>query len=71
MATVTWEIVDTWECERTKKLATLVERRVYPSEVLPETLENRYRVLACQCTLAAECNMAGLACKYSGLHPDA
>ena len=70
MATVTWEVVETWECERAQKLATLVERRVYPSEVLPDTLENRYKVLARQCTLATDCNVFGVGCKYSGLNPD-
>lgn len=63
MATEKWVTVKTQWCEIIGREAELLERRVYPSGMLPDT--KPYQVLGHKCTAAIECNLLGCNCKWA------
>ena len=67
MAQEQWVEVKRQWCEIAQLEATLLERRVYPSEVLPDT--EPYRVLAHRCTAGILCNLIGCSCRWAYTEP--
>ena len=68
MAATEWVEVDRMWCERAGSTAKLLEKRVYPSEFLPDT--TGYRVLARKCSCDVECNLAQFPCKWAFTRPE-
>ena len=69
MATKIWVKTNTIWCERRKEKVDLLEERIYPGDVIPDTGVD-YQVNARKCTEAIDCNIIGMACAHSGLNPD-
>jgi len=70
MATLVSHTLKTIHCDRVGHDVQLVEERVYPNEILPDTAGAQYWVKARKCNLGIDCNLVGFACKWSGLNPD-
>lgn len=69
MATIVWEPVKTMECARLGSQVELLEKRVYPSDLLDTALVG-YHKEGKRCSHGIECNQMGFACRWSGLNPD-
>ncbi len=67
MATEKWVVVSEQWCDLLKGDAQLLERRVYPASVLPDT--EAFRVLGRKCSAAIECNLMGCHCKWAYTNP--
>lgn len=67
MAATEWVVVNRAWCDRAGADAVLMEQRVYPADILPDAMSNR--VLARKCSIATECNLADLPCKWSYTRP--
>ena len=67
MATEKWVTVKTQWCEIIGREAALLERRVYPADIMPDT--GGYRVLARKCSADVECNLLGCHCKWAYTDP--
>lgn len=63
MAATKWVVVDKTWCARAGAEALLMEQRVYPAEILPDT--TGHRVIARRCSCAPECNLAQRSCRWS------
>lgn len=63
MAATNWVVVDKTWCERAGAEALLMEQRVYPAEILPDT--TGHRVIAHKCSCAPECILAEIPCRWS------
>ncbi len=63
MAYQAWVNTSTAWCERMKTDANMLERRVYPAEIMPDV--PRYQVKARKCSLGIACNLAGISCKWA------
>jgi hypothetical protein len=70
MATIVSHVVKTTYCERVRKNVDLVEERIYPNDVLPDSPGAPYLVKNRKCSIGIDCNLVGYACKWSGLNPD-
>ena len=68
MATAEWVTVKQKWCERLGSPARLLERRVYPSEQMPDLLG--YRVTASKCDSGVQCNQLGFRCRWAFTQPD-
>lgn len=55
-------------CDLIEQDMDYVEERIYPSAMMPDTIG--YRVRACRCSLAIDCNLAGVPCKWAFTNPD-
>ncbi|MFN2135368.1 MAG: hypothetical protein ACK2UK_05400 [Candidatus Promineifilaceae bacterium] len=67
MADVKWVKIEGRWCELINKDIEILEKRVYPSEVMPDT--SAYHILACRCTAAIDCNLAGIPCEHAYNNP--
>jgi len=67
MASVKWVKIDGRWCELINKDIEILEKRVYPAEVMPDI--GGYHVLACKCTADIDCNLAGVRCEYAYNNP--
>ena len=67
MAVEEWVTVKTQWCEVIGRVAELLERRVYPAAVMPDTAS--YRVLETRCSADIECNLLGCHCKWAFTDP--
>ena len=68
MATETWIRTQTFHCPHLDAEAHIYERRVYPNDPIP-SLQGP-RILARRCSLAIECNLAEVPCRYAFTNPD-
>lgn len=68
MAATEWVVIRKLWCERAHREAQLLEQRVYPAEILPETVG--YRVLAHKCESAIECNLREFPCRWAYTRPE-
>ncbi len=67
MAATKWVVVDKTWCERVGAEAVLMEQRVYSADLLPDAMS--HRVIARRCSVATECNLAEIPCRWSFTRP--
>lgn len=60
------EVKRQW-CDIAQAEAIMLERRVYASEVLPDT--EPYRILERKCSHAVLCNLIGCSCRWAYTEP--
>ncbi len=70
MAREKWTTVGQKHCDLIALDVELKERRVYPTADFLNTQGNEYRVEACTCTAAIQCNLAGIPCRWAFTSPD-
>ena len=70
MAIEKWVTVGQKTCEYIRQDVELREQRVYPTADFLQQFAAPYRVRACLCTAAIDCNMAGISCKWALNAPD-
>ncbi len=58
-----WVPVKKQWCDILQDEAELLEKRVYPNEIIPDT--EAYRVVAHKCTAAVTCNLLGCQCQWA------
>lgn len=63
MAYQAWVTTSTAWCDRVDSEASMMEKRVYPSEIMPDF--PGYQVRARKCSLGIACNLAGFTCKWA------
>lgn len=63
MASQAWVTTSTRWCDMMNGEASMMEKRVYPAEIMPDF--PAYRVTAKKCTLGMTCNVAGYPCKWA------
>jgi hypothetical protein len=68
MSATGWFVVKTAWCERAGREARLLERRVYPAEILPDTVG--YRVTARRCDCDVACNLQDFPCRWAFTRPE-
>lgn len=68
MASSGWVVVKQGRCERAGQEARLLERRVYPAEILPDTVG--YRVTARRCDCDVACNLQDFPCRWAFTRPE-
>lgn len=68
MGTSKWVTVKKQWCEILQGEAELLEHRVYPDTVLPDT--EPFRVIARKCSAAIACNLIGCQCKWAYTNAD-
>jgi hypothetical protein len=68
MATAEWIVARELWCGRAGWEARLLERRVYPAEILPDAVG--YRVTARRCDRDVACNLAGFPCRWAFTRPE-
>lgn len=68
MARSEWVVVDSTMCPALQKEAHLLERHVYPGDVLFDL--QRPRINRRKCSLDLECNLAGISCRWAYTNPD-
>ena len=62
-----WVPVKKQWCNVLQGEAELLEQRVYPSEIIPDT--EAYRVISHKCTAAIACNLMGCHCQWAYTSP--
>ncbi len=67
MAATKWVVVNKTWCERVGAEAVLMEQRVYSADILPDAMS--HRVIARRCSVATECNLAEIPCRWSFTRP--
>ena len=67
MAATKWVVVNKTWCERAGAEAVLMEQRVYSADILPDAMS--HRVIARRCSVATECNLAEIPCRWSFTRP--
>ena len=70
MATEKWVVVGRKEGDLINQQVELREKRVYPTADFLREFGAAYRVRACLCTAAIDCNLAGIPCKWALNAPD-
>ena len=70
MAIEKWVVVGRKNCEYIQQDVELREQRIYPVDDFLRDFTGGYRVHACTCTAAVDCNMAGIPCKWAFNAPD-
>jgi hypothetical protein len=65
MAIETWVVVGQKNCDLIQQDVELREQRVYASADLLRDFAGAYRIRACVCTAAIDCNLAGISCKWA------
>lgn len=65
MATTKWVTTGKKQCELIHLDVELREQRVYPTADFLNDFTHAYRVRACTCTAAIDCNLAGIPCKWA------
>ena len=69
MAKQVEEVISRIWCGRVHEEAVLVEERVYPADVMPDTALT-FQVRARGCSFSQECQAAGYPCRWSGSNPN-
>ena len=69
MASHVWQVIDKVWCDRMGQQADLLEERVFPADVLPDT-EASFQVRARKCSLGQACNLAGYSCRWAYNNPN-
>lgn len=67
MTTTRWVVVDRKWCKYINQEATIMEQRIYPADLLPDT--STYKVIARKCSANVACNLAGVPCSYAFTNP--
>ncbi len=67
MTRTEWVTVKKQWCHLLGNEAELMEERVYPAEIIPDT--EPYRVVSHKCSAAILCNLKGCECKWSYTSP--
>ena len=67
MTTSKWVAVQKQWCDVLKNEAELLEHRVYPDTILPDT--EPYRVIGQKCSAAIACNLIGCQCQWAYTNP--
>lgn len=70
MAEQRWIILATKRCNLIGRDVELREQRLYPVADFLRTTGNEYRVRACGCSAAIQCNLAGIPCQWAFTSPD-
>lgn len=70
MAKIIKAVIKEIYCDRLNRDVSLVEERVYPSEIIPDTAGMAFHAKSRQCSFGIDCNRFGYACKWSGLNPN-
>lgn len=65
MAAEKWVIVETKHCVKIDQDVELREKRVYPTMDFLKMVDDGFRVRACECSAATQCNLAGIPCKWA------
>lgn len=68
MATTQWVSIAHKPCDLIGLDVALLEKRIYPAELLPDT--SGYQVAAYKCTADIACNLAGIPCQWAYTAPD-
>ncbi|HLF37360.1 MAG TPA: hypothetical protein VI520_05445 [Anaerolineales bacterium] len=68
MASSGWVVVKQGWCDQGGQEARLLERRVYPAEILPDTVG--FRVTARRCDRDVACNLAEFPCCWAFTRPE-
>ena len=68
MASSGWVVVKQGWCEQARQEVRLLERRVYPAEILPDTAG--YRTTARRCEHDVACNLLGFNCCWAFTRPE-
>jgi len=63
-----WVVVKQGRCVQAERKARLLEQRVYPGEILPDTVG--YRVTSRRCDWDIACNQAGFPCRWAFTRPE-
>jgi hypothetical protein len=69
MASQVEEVISRTWCGRVPEQAVLLEERVYPLDIMPDSALS-YQVLARKCAFGQDCQLAGIPCRWSGLNPN-
>jgi hypothetical protein len=67
MTTTKWVVVDKKWCEYIKMEATIMEQRIYPADLMPDT--SSYKVISRKCSANVACNLAEVPCSYAFTNP--
>lgn len=67
MAATEWVVVNRNWCDRAGEEALLMEQRLYPSEIMPDTVG--HQVIARKCSSSMECHAARIPCRWSFTRP--
>jgi hypothetical protein len=67
MTTTKWVVVDRKWCEYINMEATIMEQRIYPADLMPDT--STYKVIARKCSANVACNLAGVPCSHAFTNP--
>jgi len=67
MAAKKWILVNRSWCDIAGAEVVLTEHRVFAAEILPDAMSNR--VIARRCSIATECNLAEIPCRWSFTRP--
>lgn len=70
MAIEKWATVGKKHCDLIALDVELRERRVYPTADFLNTQGNEFRIKACTCSAAIQCNLAGISCQWAFNSPD-
>lgn len=70
MSTIVWQAVKQIHCERIDADVSLVEKRIYPADLLQMGQPEVFRVDARVCSWAKECAVRGCPCRWTGINPD-
>lgn len=54
-------------CDLIQQEMDFIEERVYPADVLPDNVG--FQVRGCRCSLAVDCNLADVPCKWAFTNP--
>ena len=68
MASEKWVSVKQEWCDLLQQEVVMLERRVFPDDVIPGP--QNYRVIARKCSADTTCNMAGYPCKWAYTNPN-
>jgi len=67
MTTTKWVVVDKKWCEYIDMEATIMEQRIYPADVMPDT--SSFKVISRKCSANLACNLAEVPCSYAFTNP--
>ena len=68
MAATEWVVARELWCEQAGRQARVLEQRVYPAEILPDTVG--FRVTARRCDRDVACNLRGFPCCWAFTRPE-
>lgn len=68
MTTTKWVVVESRWCDLIQQEASIMEQRIYPADMLPDT--ETYRVIARKCSANVACNLAEVPCDWAFTRPE-